>query len=66
MPPGTAAPGLDPVIGQGARTVQSYPDDWGSSTLEQPVPAHPFKQAVTMKGGEYFFMPSLAFLRSLC
>jgi hypothetical protein len=22
-------------------------------------------EAVTMKGGEYFFMPSLAFLRSL-
>jgi hypothetical protein len=31
--------------------------DWYS------VPAAP--QAVTLKGGEYFFMPSLAFLRSL-
>ncbi|MFC4591489.1 Dyp-type peroxidase [Sphaerisporangium corydalis] len=56
--------GLDPVIGQGRRdTKVTFPKAWGSdrtSPLQAEVP-----QTVTMKGGEYFFAPSLAFLRSL-
>lgn len=62
VPAGTPPPGLDPVIGQGARPAQTYPTRWaGPATTEVDAVA----QAVRMKGGEYFFMPSLAFLRSL-
>ncbi|SFW71405.1 Dyp-type peroxidase [Amycolatopsis australiensis] len=55
-------PGLDPVIGQGPREPSDYTIEWGgpSQRTADPVP-----QAVTLRGGEYFFMPSLAFLRSL-
>ncbi|MGH3692875.1 MAG: Dyp-type peroxidase [Pseudonocardiaceae bacterium] len=62
VPAGTPPPGLDPVIGQGARPAQTYPLHWAGTSTEE-VPAVP--QSVRMKGGEYFFMPSLAFLRSL-
>ncbi|HVW43437.1 MAG TPA: Dyp-type peroxidase [Amycolatopsis sp.] len=60
--PDGSQPGLDPVIGQGTRPAPSYPPEWGRTGT---VAADPVPQAVTMKGGEYFFMPSLAFLRSL-
>ena len=67
VPPGSAAPGVDPVIGQtpkdAARDKMTVPNAWGapgSMAAVAPVP-----RTVTMKGGEYFFMPSLAFLRSL-
>lgn len=61
--PGTAPqPGLDPVIGQGSRPSQAWQRAWGDGEAQEaPAPA----QAVTMKGGEYFFMPSLPFLRGL-
>jgi Dyp-type peroxidase family len=59
---GTAAPGLDPVIGQGPRPQQTYPTQWGGTQTQQ---VDAIAQAVRMRGGEYFFMPSLAFLRSL-
>jgi Dyp-type peroxidase family len=55
-------PGLDPVIGQGERGTSDYTVGWGGA--EQRT-ADPVPQAVTLKGGEYFFMPSLAFLRTL-
>ncbi|MEA5365472.1 Dyp-type peroxidase [Amycolatopsis sp., V23-08] len=55
-------PGLDPVIGQGTRAPSDYTVDWGGSARRT---ADPVPQSVTLKGGEYFFMPSLAFLRSL-
>jgi deferrochelatase/peroxidase EfeB len=58
--------GLDPLIGQGPRsTTMHCPVGWGAgggSNLAE-VPQAP--QVVTMKGGEYFFMPSLAFLAAL-
>jgi Dyp-type peroxidase family len=58
------APGLDPVIGQGPRPKQVYPRKWGElPDNARPVDAVP--PAVRMRGGEYFFMPSLAFLRNL-
>lgn len=62
VPAGTAAPGLDPVIGQGPRPQQTYPTQWGGTQTQQ---VDVIVQAVRMRGGEYFFMPSLAFLRSL-
>ncbi len=64
VPPGAGAPGLDLVIGQSPtpRPDIHCPVAWGGSTISTTT-ATP--QAVTMKGGEYFFMPSLAFLRSL-
>jgi deferrochelatase/peroxidase EfeB len=54
--------GLDAVIGQGIRSPQSYPVAWGGAVdKDAAAPA----QAVRMRGGEYFFMPSLAFLKGL-
>lgn len=62
VPNGHRAPGLDPVIGQGVRPAADYPPIWGAAanrTADAPA------QAVTLRGGEYFFMPSLAFLVAL-
>jgi Dyp-type peroxidase family len=63
--------GIDPVIGQGPSVPQDWPKGWGSPTSE----SHDFYKVapgtanngpfVTMKGGEYFFAPSLSFLKSL-
>ena len=58
----TPEPGLDPVIGQGNRPNQSYPPGWGAP---ERIAVAAVAQAVHMRGGEYFFMPSLAFLRGL-
>jgi Dyp-type peroxidase family len=53
------ATGLDPVIGQGPRPDLEASTVWGGVERRTvPAPA----QAVTMKGGEYFFMPSLGYL----
>ncbi|MGH3567413.1 MAG: Dyp-type peroxidase [Pseudonocardia sp.] len=62
VPGGRIAPGLDLVIGQGTRPEMGGSPIWGAKVQElvEPVP-----QAVTLRGGEYFFMPSLAFLRTL-
>jgi hypothetical protein len=62
VPAGAAAPGLDQVIGQGTRPKAASALTWGGAS-SKPIAAGP--QAVTMKGGEYFFMPSLAFLKNL-
>ncbi len=62
VPDGFKPPGLDPVIGQGPRPESAYTRDWAGTDT---VTADPIPQAVTLKGGEYFFMPSLAFLRQL-
>ena len=67
VPAGSASPGLDLVIGQGARPDITCPLTWGAD-IDDPASNKKTTaplQAVTMKGGEYFFMPSLAFLRSL-
>ena len=58
--PGT---GIDPVIGQTdspAEMKHTYQDGW---TGGPPVPDVGFAKFVTMQGGEYFFAPSLSFLR---
>ncbi len=65
--PSDAPPGPDLLAGQGARPRITCPLTWGTSqdhpTATRAVP--PPAQVVAMKGGEYFFMPSLAFLRSV-
>lgn len=56
--------GHDPVIGQGRRDIKvTFPKVWGRP--EQSPPHAQVAQTVTMRGGEYFFMPSLAYLRGL-
>ncbi|SDY84411.1 Dyp-type peroxidase family [Amycolatopsis xylanica] len=63
VPDGASNPGRDLVIGQGPREDDpTYATEWGSDVTKTAAPS---PQAVTLKGGEYFFMPSLAFLRGL-
>jgi Dyp-type peroxidase family len=53
--------GQDPVIGQGPRSAQHWPTTWEGAELKD----FDFAGFVTLKGGEYFFAPSIPFLRSL-
>ncbi|KAK0642165.1 hypothetical protein B0T16DRAFT_449408 [Cercophora newfieldiana] len=73
------APGIDPIIGQSKETAEGgqvkkedamrvWKDDkgadfWGKRTEEEGLGPH--EPVVTMKGGEYFFVPSLAALRGV-
>ncbi|MBD2578385.1 Dyp-type peroxidase [Oscillatoria sp. FACHB-1406] len=52
--------GPDPLIGQPQGT-QKWPKKSGENDVEE----HNFSLWVTMKGGEYFFAPSLSFLLNL-
>ncbi|MER2264374.1 Dyp-type peroxidase [Methylobacterium oxalidis] len=63
-PPGPH--GIDPVIGQGANLPrdQKLPVRWDDASAGSRDDL-PFSGFVTMRGGEYFFSPSLTFLRSL-
>ncbi|HVE59413.1 MAG TPA: hypothetical protein VNB22_21565 [Pyrinomonadaceae bacterium] len=61
--------GLDPIIGRNESIAQETEERkqkwcpaWGSS--EDPR-SFEFRSFVTLKGGEFFFAPSIAFLRSL-
>ena len=63
FPVGGPPPKLDPIIGQGAVAAQHWLKEWdnpaaGSAALS-------FQGFVKMRGGEYFFAPSLNFLKSL-
>jgi len=66
FPGGVNSPnGIDSIIGQGNDTGgQAYFKEWGldSSVVRESKSLGGF---VTMKGGEYFFTPSLSFLKSL-
>ncbi|MBA5867457.1 MAG: Dyp-type peroxidase [Nitrospira sp. CR1.3] len=54
--------GIDPLIGQGqASSSQSWPQEWGKPESIQ----FDFTRCVTLKGGEYFFMPSISFLKTI-
>jgi Dyp-type peroxidase family len=55
--------GDDPLIGQDRDEAQRWPKRWGDR--EAGKKTFNFESAVTLKGGEYFFAPSLPFLRSL-
>jgi Dyp-type peroxidase family len=58
--------GLDPLIGQsleGTETVpQEWPAKWGSKTGDV---SFSMSGSVLTRGGEYFFAPSLSFLRNI-
>jgi Dyp-type peroxidase family len=59
--PAVPGQGTDPIIGQGDRHPQAYSFEWGEAE-KCPFAFAPF---VTLKGGEYFFAPSLSFLENL-
>ena len=56
------APGIDPVMANGSASTQNWPKAWGVAT---PTTPFAFEGFVKMKGGEYFFAPSLGFLKAL-
>lgn len=58
--------GLDPVIGQGPLSTgdQKLPTQWSQAGTTSGKDVD-FSGFVTMKGGEYFFSPSLTFLKGL-
>ena len=55
--------GDDPLIGQDRDEAQRWPKKWGNARGERKT--FNFESPVTLKGGEYFFAPSLPFLRSI-
>jgi Dyp-type peroxidase family len=63
FPKAPAPPGLDPIIGQGPVSPQPWPKVWDDTTAG--TTAFSFQGLVRMRGGEYFFAPSLNFLRAL-
>lgn len=62
----SGAHGIDPVIGQGAAnpTDQKLPKQWDNPAAGTGNNVS-FAGFVKMRGGEYFFSPSLTFLRNL-
>ncbi|WP_291992897.1 hypothetical protein [Candidatus Accumulibacter sp. ACC003] len=57
---------LDPLIGEAAQSPLNWPSEWGKATVQPSIASEDqFGQFVTLKGGEYFFSPSLSFLRGL-
>jgi hypothetical protein len=60
-----AGTGVDPIIGQGAvaGTGPQWSESWDDpASVKKSFDFHGF---VTMRGGEYFFAPSLTFFKSL-
>ena len=55
--------GDDPLIGQDQNEKQRWPKQWGNSGAGREK--FNFESPVTLKGGEYFFAPSLPFLKAL-
>lgn len=55
--------GDDPLIGQDPDETQRWPKRWGDE--DAGTKAFNFESAVTLKGGEYLFAPSIPFIRSL-
>lgn len=61
--PFTKDTGDDPLIGQDSMEGQRWPLKWDDRNAGKKK--FNFEAAVTLKGGEYFFAPSLPFLQSL-
>ena len=57
--------GDDALIGQHPRAVQRWPRDWGRSGRFIGRRLFNFGGFVRLRGGEYFFVPSLPFLTNL-
>lgn len=55
--------GDDPLIGQDRDETQRWPNSWGNKPGGKK--SFNFESEIRLKGGEYFFAPSVAFLRSL-
>ena len=55
--------GQDPVIGQNAPGDQKWPLEWDNPAAG--IKPFGFQDFVKMKGGEYFFAPSLTFFKNL-
>jgi Dyp-type peroxidase family len=55
--------GDDPLIGQDDDEAQRWPKRWGDTHAGKKT--IDFESAVKLEGGEYFFAPSLPFLRSV-
>ena len=57
--------GIDPIIGQNNNPdrAQNWNPTWNKSS-ENPV-VYDFQEVVTLKGGNYFYAPSLSFLRTI-
>jgi len=55
--------GDDPLIGQDRDETQRWPNSWGNK--DGGKKSFNFESEIRLKGGEYFFAPSVAFLRSL-
>ena len=63
FPSAPTPPGIDPVMGQGPVTPHDWPKVWDDASKGTAPLA--FQGFVKMVGGEYFFAPSLNFLKSL-
>ncbi len=61
FPPLRGRPGIDPLIGQGNKGEQSWPIQYGSKDEIE----FNFAGFIKMKGGEYFFAPSISFLKNI-
>jgi len=61
FPPFRGKPGIDPITGQGDTEKQKWPKSYGSGITEE----FHLGGFVSMKGGEYFFAPSIGFLKSI-
>jgi Dyp-type peroxidase family len=61
FPPLRGKPGIDPLIGQGNKGGQRWPKSYDSNEKVK----FDFAGFVHMKGGEYFFAPSIGFLNTM-
>jgi len=57
----TPRPGIDPIAGQGSREDQWWSPVWGRSGFKKYKLPH----FVILRGGEYFFAPSISFLKTI-
>ena len=62
----TQGTGLDPIIGQGIKDEEAPCQQWPVSTLgENHTIDFSFNDFIRCRGGEFFFAPSISFLKSL-